>query len=64
LHNHDINTHESVRESKFKSLRKPVLYPHTFDFLGKPDPPTDITLLNATDTSVILSWTPGFDGGV
>lgn len=32
--------------------------------LGKPDPPTDVKVLNVTDSSVILTWSPGFDGGL
>ena len=33
-------------------------------YAGKPDPPTDIEVTNVTDSSVILSWLPGFDGGL
>lgn len=29
-----------------------------------PDTPTFLSVLNATDKSVILAWTPGFDGGM
>lgn len=32
--------------------------------LGKPDPPTELRVLNATDSSVVLTWEPGFDGGL
>ncbi|EEC18289.1 nephrin, putative, partial [Ixodes scapularis] len=31
---------------------------------GKPDPPESIRVLNATHTSVLLSWTAGFNGGL
>lgn len=29
-----------------------------------PDTPTFLTVLNATHNSVILAWTPGFNGGM
>ncbi|CAN7975175.1 unnamed protein product, partial [Ixodes persulcatus] len=31
---------------------------------GKPDPPESIRVLNTTHTSVLLSWTAGFNGGL
>lgn len=31
---------------------------------GKPDPPEAIRALNFTHTSVLLSWTAGFNGGL
>ncbi|XP_019627386.1 PREDICTED: nephrin-like isoform X2 [Branchiostoma belcheri] len=34
------------------------------DGRSKPDMPTSVTLVKKEDTSVTLSWTPGFDGGV
>lgn len=30
---------------------------------GIPDPPTNLTLVNATHNSITFSWIPGFDGG-
>ncbi|KFM57797.1 Nephrin, partial [Stegodyphus mimosarum] len=29
-----------------------------------PDPPTSLSVINATHNAVILTWTPGFDGGL
>lgn len=34
------------------------------DIEGKPEPPSDIQVLNITYDSIILSWVPGFDGGL
>ncbi|XP_078591217.1 nephrin-like isoform X16 [Branchiostoma floridae x Branchiostoma japonicum] len=34
------------------------------DGRSKPDMPTSVTLVKKEDTTVTLSWTPGFDGGV
>ncbi|CAN7982436.1 unnamed protein product, partial [Ixodes hexagonus] len=31
---------------------------------GKPDPPEGVRVLNTTHTSVLLSWTAGFNGGL
>ncbi|XP_054168665.1 nephrin-like [Oppia nitens] len=31
---------------------------------GKPDPPSDVRLVNITHNSAFLSWTPTFDGGI
>lgn len=34
------------------------------DVTSKPDPPLNLSVLNATHDSVTLAWTPGFDGGL
>ncbi|XP_077524677.1 nephrin-like [Amblyomma americanum] len=31
---------------------------------GKPDPPTSVRALNVSHSSVLLVWSPGFDGGL
>lgn len=36
----------------------------TFFFLGKPDPPYDMTFVNSTQNSITFSWKPGFNGGL
>ncbi|KAG1691197.1 Nephrin [Nymphon striatum] len=35
-----------------------------FESTGKPDTPVSIKVINTTHNSVLLSWTPGFDGGL
>lgn len=35
-----------------------------FCFLGKPDPPYDMTFVNSTKNSITFSWKPGFNGGL
>ena len=31
--------------------------------VGPPQTPTNVTLVSSTDTSILVEWIPGYDGG-
>uniref|UniRef100_A0A8D9ETC5 Nephrin n=1 Tax=Cacopsylla melanoneura TaxID=428564 RepID=A0A8D9ETC5_9HEMI len=59
IENSDYGTYSCFAKNSLGQNSTNIL----FTIISRPDPPTQLSVLNMTHSTVTLAWVPGFDGG-